>query len=56
MWRSEYFAERAIFDTGLFCKTFYIFKARPHPKEQEVFQYGTKSPGLSHPGISVVSH
>jgi hypothetical protein len=56
MWSSGYFAEIAIFDAGLFCKTFYIFKAHPLPKEQEVFQYRTKSPGLNHPGISAVSH
>jgi hypothetical protein len=37
MWSSGYFAERAMFDAGLFCKTFYFFKAHPHPKEQEVF-------------------
>jgi hypothetical protein len=37
MWSSGYFAERAIFDVGLFCKTFYIFQAHPLPKEQEVF-------------------
>jgi hypothetical protein len=41
---------------GYFVKHFIIFKAHPLPKEQEVFQYRTKSPGLNHPGISVVSH
>jgi hypothetical protein len=56
MWSSGYFVERAIFDAELFCKTFYIFKAHPLPKEQEVFQYRTKSPGLNHPDISAVSH
>jgi hypothetical protein len=57
MWSSEYFAETAIFYVELFCKTFCIFKAHPHPEEQEVFfQYRTKSPGLNHPGISAVSH
>jgi hypothetical protein len=57
MWSSGYFAERAIFDAGLFCKIFYIFKAHPLLKEQEVFfKYRTKSPVLNHPGISVVSH
>jgi hypothetical protein len=57
MWSSGYFADRAIFDAGLFCKTFCIFfKVHPLPKEQEVFQYRTKSPGLNHPGISAVSH
>jgi hypothetical protein len=35
---------------------FVFFKAHPLPKEQEVFQYKIKSPGLNHPGISVVSH
>jgi hypothetical protein len=37
MWSSGYFAERAIFDAGLFCKTFYIFQSTSSPKEQEVF-------------------
>jgi hypothetical protein len=53
---SEYFAETTIFDAGLFCKTFCIFQSHPLPKEQEVFQYRTKSPGLNHLGISAVSH
>jgi hypothetical protein len=56
MWSSGYFAEIVIFDAGLFCKTFYIFKVHLLPKEQEVFQYRAKSPGLNHPGISAVSH
>jgi hypothetical protein len=50
------FAETTIFYAGLFCKHFVFFKAHPLPKEQEVFQYRTKSPGLNHPGISAVSH
>jgi hypothetical protein len=50
MWSSGYFAETTIFYAGLF------FKAHPLPKEQEVFQYRIKSPGLNHPGISAVSH
>jgi hypothetical protein len=41
---------------GYFVKHFIFFKARPLPKEQEVFQYRTKSPGLNHLGISPVSH
>jgi hypothetical protein len=56
MWSSGYFTEIAIFDAGLFCKIFYFFKALPLLKEQEVFKYRTKSPGLNHPGISAVSH
>jgi hypothetical protein len=32
MWSSVYFAERAIFDVGLFCKTFYIFQSTSSPK------------------------
>jgi hypothetical protein len=40
---------------GCFVKHFVFFKAHPLPKEQEVFQYRTKSPGLNHPGISAVS-
>jgi hypothetical protein len=39
-----------------FVKHFIFFKAHPLPKEQEVFQYRTKSPGLNHPGISAVFH
>jgi hypothetical protein len=39
-----------------FVKQFIFFKAHPLPKEREVFQYRTKSPGLNHLGISVVSH
>jgi hypothetical protein len=34
----------------------YFCKAHPLPKEHEVFQYRTKSPGLNHLGISTVSH
>jgi hypothetical protein len=41
---------------GYFAKHFIIFKAHPLPKEQKVFQYRTKSSGLNHPGISIVSH
>jgi hypothetical protein len=55
MWSSGYFAEIAIFDAGYFVKHFVFFKAHPLPKEQEVFQYRTKSPGLNHPGTSAVS-
>jgi hypothetical protein len=41
---------------GYFIKHFIFCKAHPLPKEQRVFQYRTKSPGLNHPGISAVSH
>jgi hypothetical protein len=41
---------------GYFVKHFSFLKAHPLPKEQEVFQYRTKSPRLNHPGISAVSH
>jgi hypothetical protein len=41
---------------GYFVKHFIFFKAHPLPKEQEVFQYRTKSSGLNHTGISAVSH
>jgi hypothetical protein len=41
---------------GYFVKHFIIFKAHPLPKEQEVFQYRTKSPRLNHPVIPIVSH
>jgi hypothetical protein len=44
------------FMQGCFVKHFVFFKAHPLPKEQKVFQYKTKSPGLNHPGISAVSH
>jgi hypothetical protein len=40
---------------GYFVKKFIFFKAHPLPKEHEVFQYRTKSPGLNHPSISAVS-
>jgi hypothetical protein len=50
------FVEKTIFDAGLFCKTFYLFQCASSPKESEVFQYRTKSPGLNHQCISVVSH
>jgi hypothetical protein len=57
MWSSGYFAEIAIFDARLFCKTFCIFQSASSPKGQEVFfNIRTKSPGLNHPGISAVSH
>jgi hypothetical protein len=44
------------FMQGCFVKHFVFFKVHPLPKEQEVFQYRIKSPGLNHPGISAVSH
>jgi hypothetical protein len=44
------------FMQGCFVKHFIFFKAHPLPKEQEVFQYRIKSPGLNHLGISAVSH
>jgi hypothetical protein len=44
------------FMQGCFVKHFVLCKAHPLPKEQEVFQYRTKSPGLNHPGILAVSH
>jgi hypothetical protein len=44
------------FMQGCFVKHFVFCKAHPLPKEQEVFQYRIKSPGLNHPGISVVFH
>jgi hypothetical protein len=44
------------FMQGCFVKHYVFCKAHPLPKEQEVFQYRTKSLGLNHPGISAVSH
>jgi hypothetical protein len=41
---------------GYFVKHFIFFKAHPLLKEQEVFQYRAKSPGLNYLGISAVSH
>jgi hypothetical protein len=41
---------------GYFVKHFIVFKVHPLPKVHEVFQYKTKSLGLNHPGILVVSH
>jgi hypothetical protein len=41
----------------VFEKHFVFCKVHPHQKEQEVFfNIRTKSPGLNHLGISVVSH
>jgi hypothetical protein len=37
MWSSGYFAEIAIFDAGLFCKTFYIFQSTSSPKGARSF-------------------
>jgi hypothetical protein len=33
----DIFAERAIFDTGLFCKIFYIFQSTSSPKGARSF-------------------
>jgi hypothetical protein len=52
----DIFAEKAIFDTWLFCKTFYIFQSSYSPKRLGNFKYRKKSPELNHPGISAVSH
>jgi hypothetical protein len=53
----RYFAEIAVFDAGLFSKTFCILQSASSPKGAgSFFQYRTKSPGLNHPGISAVSH
>jgi hypothetical protein len=41
---------------GYFINHFIFFKAHHLPKEQEVFQYRTKSPRLNHPDISAVSY
>jgi hypothetical protein len=41
---------------GYFVKYFVFFKAHPLPKEQEVFQYRAKSPGLNHLGTLAVFH
>jgi hypothetical protein len=49
-------AEKQFLMQGYFVKHFNFFKTHPLPKEQEVFQYRTKFPGLNHPGILVVSH
>jgi hypothetical protein len=50
------FQKKSIFDAWLFLKHFIIFKAHPLPSDHEVFQNRTISPGLNHPGISVISH
>jgi hypothetical protein len=52
----DIFAQKAIFDAGYVLKHFIFFKAHPLPKGRKFFQYRTKSFGLNHPGISVVSH
>jgi hypothetical protein len=33
----DIFAEKAIFDAGLFCKTFYLFQSASSPKGVESF-------------------
>jgi hypothetical protein len=43
------------FMQGCFVKHFVFFKVHPLPKEQEVFQSRTKSPGPTRLGISAVS-
>jgi hypothetical protein len=32
MWSLGYFAQKAFFDAGLFCKTFYLFQSASSPK------------------------
>jgi hypothetical protein len=44
MWSSGYFAERAIFDAWLFCKTFYIFQSTFSPKGAGSFSIENKIP------------
>jgi hypothetical protein len=56
MWSSGYFAEIAIFDAGLFCKTFCILQSASSPKGAGSFPIYNKIPGLNHPGILAVSH
>jgi hypothetical protein len=48
--KQQYFMQGCIDFFFAFCK------AHALQKEQEVFQYRTKSPGLNHPGISAVFH
>jgi hypothetical protein len=56
MWSSWYFAEKIIFDAGVFCKTFYHFQSASSPKGAGSFQNRTKSYGLNHPEMLAVSH
>jgi hypothetical protein len=56
MWSSGYLQKQQYFMQGCFEEYFVFCKAHPLQKEQEVFQYRTKSPGQNHPGILVVSH
>jgi hypothetical protein len=44
MWSSGYFAEKSIFDVGLFCKTFYLFQNAFSPKGVESFSINNKIP------------
>ena len=44
MWSSWYFAEIAIFDAGLFCKTFCIFQSASSPKGAGSFSIYNKIP------------
>jgi hypothetical protein len=37
MWSSGCFVEKAIFDAGLFCKTFYLYQSASCPKGAESF-------------------
>jgi hypothetical protein len=56
MWTSVYFYKKnVLLMLGYFVKHF-IFKVHPLPKEQEFFHDRTKSLGLNHPVIMVVSH
>jgi hypothetical protein len=48
--------KRQYFMQSCFENILYFCKAHPLQKEQEVFQYYNKIPGLNHPGISAVSH
>jgi hypothetical protein len=40
----DIFAKRAIFDVGLFCKTFYIFQSTSSPKGAGSFSIWNKIP------------
>jgi hypothetical protein len=37
MWSSGYFAEKCLFDVGIFCKTFYHFQSTSSPKGARSF-------------------
>jgi hypothetical protein len=44
LWSLGYFAEIAVFDAGLFCKTFFIFQSASSPKGAGSFSILEQNP------------